>query len=175
MNSRAQRVCLLIVGSFLVYCAQNTVGGMMKGGGSGLRDLGIAGSGKDFAVGTGGISDGFGDGFAGDAKAQSSGGTCCAPPMQMFTKLWEGTVNNTTSSPPIAVGAYQQVVVAADVANNALDVRFRPNATTPFLYAGASADGAFPGRFQVNGTDLQVGLGSNGPPSGVHVVVVGVQ
>ena len=121
-----------------------------------------------------------GDHFAGDAMGDS--GTTCTTTPPMFTKLAEGDLAANSSSQPIAVGAYREVVVyvsgvttAACTSTSLFAPAFRPDANTPFGFTGqtiiVSTSVVSGGRLRVDGADLM--LKSIACPA--HFVVAGVQ
>jgi hypothetical protein len=139
----------MLLGAFLIYCGQSA---MNK---------------------TPAKPDG---GFVKGAMGQQ-GSTCCTPPAQTFTKLWEGDVTPMAPSPAIAVGAYRELVlyyIDNGYSSTFLVAKFRPDSSTDFLMTSALFAGTksnvSAGRLQVNGSDVQFSTGAQ-----IHIVVAGVQ
>jgi hypothetical protein len=119
------------------------------------------------------------DGFVKDAAA---GDTCCGATAPVFTTLFDASVANNTATPPIAVGAYRQVVVY-NVPSGPLNlpnscdiyVQFRPDAAHPFGFTGQfQTAGSFQsgGMLHVDASDLML---VDAGPQTCHLVVAGVQ
>jgi len=90
----------------------------------------------------------------------SAGGTCCTPVAQTFTKLAEGTVAASSTSPVISVAGSAELVVYYRVtpgcnviSSIGPQVYFRPDGSTAFGYTGQAAAG----RVRVDGPDMQIG------------------
>ncbi len=176
----------MILGSLLLYCGDSVVHGVMQG-----MDGGGGGDASSmFDVGA--ILDALTsprDAFVKDAKAQQA---CCTG-SQTFTKLAEGDLSTSQSS-PIAVGPYRQVVVYLtsfkcmnQVSNGyAGDVHalFRADSSSPFGGTGSffnvgtgggTPDGA---RINVDGSDMvlspEIDLGTCQGGGTVHYVVSGI-
>lgn len=103
-------------------------------------------------------------------------GTCCAATAPVFTKLADADLAGTSTSAPIAVGAYRQIVVyitrgpTGITGGCALSLEFRADASSPFGTTGQT--GSWGGQFRVDGTDVRL----RAPCTDTyHYVIAGVQ